>query len=345
MKSLEYKTNLIFDLFFSIVIMPLLIVLGSVYSWWQISHVFTCLTVAYLYSCYFVTKQLNVPQLILSKSYYRLAGIIAIMIAATYCITLYPLPKIDFVIPSMSEYQTRVRDYNVAITIWFMFSVIICYSVSVAFIKELYHRKLLQGIAENQRDKAELALFKAQINPHFLFNTLNSLYSLVIGTSPKAEDALIKFTELMRYTYVTAENDEVSVGDEIDYINNYIDLQLIRLNGCTNVVRDCRVDDETVLIPPMIFLTFIENAFKYGASATRKCDIVIRLHLENGVLRFETENRIMKRSDEFRKDMPIGISNCRSRLSALFPDRYSFEIIEKDNVFVVHLQINLFKNE
>lgn len=72
MKSLEYKTNLIFDLFFSIVIMPLLIVLGSAYYWWKISPVFTCLTVGYLYGCYFLTKKLNLPQLILSKSYYKL---------------------------------------------------------------------------------------------------------------------------------------------------------------------------------------------------------------------------------------------------------------------------------
>lgn len=345
MKSLEYKTNLIFDLFFSIVIMPLLIVLGSVYSWWRVSPVFTCLTIGYLYGCYFLTKKQNLPQLILSKSYYRLAGILVVLIALTYILTLYPLPKMDFVIPSMSEYQTRVRNYNMAITIWFMFSVILCYSLSVAFIKELYRRKLLQSIVEIQRDKAELSLYKAQINPHFLFNTLNSLYSLVVGTSPKAEDAFIKFTELLRYTYITAENDEVPICEEINYINNYIDLQLIRLNGRTNVIWNCSIDDENTVIPPMIFLTFVENTFKYGASANRNCDILISLRLENGILVFETENRIMKHSDEFRKDMPTGINNCRCRLSVLFPDRYTLEIKEEGDVFKVRLQINLRNNE
>ena len=345
MKSLEYKTNLIFDLFFSIVIMPLLIVLGSVYYWWKISPVFTCLTVGYLYGCYFLTKKLNLPQLILSKSYYKLAGILVVFIVLTYILTLYPLPKMDFVIPSMSEYQTRVRNYNMAITVWFMFSVILCYSLSVAFIKELYHRKLLQSIVEIQRDKAELALYKAQINPHFLFNTLNSLYSLVVGTSPKAEDAFIKFTELLRYTYVTAENDEVPIREEINYINNYIDLQLLRLNGRTNVIWNCSIDDENTVIPPMIFLTFVENTFKYGASANRNCDIIISLRLENGILVFETENRIMKHSDELRKDMPTGINNCRSRLSVLFPDRYTLDIKEEGEVFKVRLQINLCRNE
>ena len=345
MKSLEHKTNLIFDLFFCIIIMPLLIFLGPAHFWWKTSPVFTCLAISYLYGCYFATKALKLPELILTKSYYKLAGIIAGFILLTYLLTLYPLPEMDFVIPSMSEYQTRVRNYNMAIALWFMFSVVICYSLTVAFIKELYHRLLLQSILENQRDKAELALYKAQINPHFLFNTLNSLYSLVIGTSQKAEDAFIKFTELLKYTYITAENDWVTIRDEIDYINNYIDLQLIRLDRRTNVVRECTVDDETANIPPMIFLTFVENAFKYGASGTRDSEILIRLRLKDGQLLFETRNMIVRHSDEFRKDMPVGINNCRSRLSGLFPGRYSLRIAEDNGIFHVNLTINLNQDE
>lgn len=345
MKSLEQKTNLIFDLFFCVVIMPLLVFLGPAHYWWTISPLFTCLTVSYLYGCYFVTKALYLPKLILSKAYYKLTLIIGSLIILTYFLTLYPLPEMDFVIPSMSEYQTRMRNYNMAISVWFMFSVILCYSITVAFIKELYNRLLMQSIVENQRDKAELALYKAQINPHFLFNTLNSLYSLVIGTSQKAEDAFIKFTELLKYTYVTAQNDWVTIGEEIDYINNYIDLQLIRLDSHTNVIRDCVVDDVTANIPPMIFLTFVENSFKYGASTSQDCDILIRLHLNNGVLVFETENKIVKHSDEFRKDMPVGINNCRSRLSGLFFDRYDLQIKEEGGVFRVYLKINLADHE
>lgn len=226
-----------------------------------------------------------------------------------------------------------------------MFLAVMCYSLTVAFIKELYHRQLLQNIVENQRDKAELALFKAQINPHFLFNTLNSLYSLIIGTSQKAEDAFIKFTELLKYTYTTANSDWVTIADEIEYINNYIDLQLIRLDNHTTVVRDFSVDDPTASIPPMVFLTFVENAFKYGASSTRDCDILIKLRLSNGELFFETRNMIVKHSDEFRKDMPVGLDNCRSRLSGLYPDNYSLEIKEEDGLFKVELKINLDKHE
>ena len=341
MKSLEHKTSLIFDIFFCVIIMPLLILLGPAQYWWRVSTMFTCVAITYLYGCYFMAKTLNFPKLILSKSYLKICVISSIFILLTYLVTMYPLPDMDFVIPSMSEYQTRVRNYNMTIAVWLMFLVVICYSLTTSFIKELYHRLLLQNIIENQRDKAELALYKAQINPHFLFNTINSIYSLIIGTSQKAEDAFIKFTDLLKYTYVTTENEFVTVKDEIDYISDYIDLQLLRLNGHTNVTWDCSVDNEEELMPPMIFLTFIENTFKYGASASQDCDILIRLQLHKGIMIFETQNRIMKHSDEFRENMPVGISNCKNRLSVLFPNRYTLKINEDDGIFKVHLKIDL----
>lgn len=345
MKSLEHKTNLIFDLFFGFIFMPLLVFLGPAHYWWAVSPVFTCLSISYLYGCYFATKQLRLPHLILSKAYRRLAVISIVFIALTYLLTLYPFPEINFVTPSMSEYQTRVRNYNMTISLWFMFSVVIGYSLTAAFIKELYNRMLQQSILENQRDKAELALFKAQINPHFLFNTLNSLYSLVIGTSQKTEDAFIKFTELLKYTYITADNDWVAIDDEINYINNYIDLELIRLDAHTTVVRDFSVDDTTTAIPPMIFLTFVENAFKYGTSTSMDCKILIRIHINKGILLFETENQIVRYADDFRKDMPVGINNCKSRLSGLFPGRHSFNIKEENGIFKVYLKISLNSHE
>ena len=108
-----------------------------------------------------------------------------------------------------------------------------------------------------------------------MFNTLNTLYSLVIGTSQKAEDAFIKFTEILKYTYVTIENEKVALDDEVAYIQNYIDLQNIRLNSHTRVDWRHDIEDGKVMIPPMIFLTFVENAFKYGASTSRDCMVEI----------------------------------------------------------------------
>lgn len=345
MKSLEHKTSLIFDIFFCAIIMPLLIILGPAQYWWRVSTMFTCLAIAYLYGSYFLIKTLDFPKLILSGAYYKIGLLSFLFILSTYLLTKYPLPDMDFVIPSMSEYQTRIRNYNMTIAVWLMFLVVMCYSLIVAFIQELYHRLLLQNIVENQKDKAELALYKAQINPHFLFNTLNSIYSLVIGTSQKAEEAFIRFTNLLKYTYVSAEKDSVPISDEIDYMTNYIELQLIRLNGHTNVVWDYSIDNEMETIPPMIFLTFVENAFKYGASASQDCGIVIKMSLRKGIIIFETENRIIRHSDEFRENMPVGINNCKNRLSALFQNRYALNISEDKGIYKVYLRINLNDNE
>ena len=345
MKSLEHKTNLVFDLFFCLVLMPLLIFLGPARYWWHISPLFTLIGVGYLYACYFATKRLHLPRLILKRAYRKLAAVAALYMGLTYLLTLYPLPQLNFVIPIMTEYQTLLRNYNIAISLWFLFSVVMGYALSVSFIKELYHRKLQQSILENQRNKAELALFKAQINPHFLFNTLNSLYSLVIGTSEKAEDAFVKFTELLKYAYVTADNDWVTIDDELNYLNNYIDLERIRLDEHTQVECDFCIDDPSTAIPPMIFLTFVENAFKYGSSTSRHCRILIRLHVSHGHLLFETRNDIVRHADEFRTAMPVGISNCRSRLAALFPGRHTISLSEEGGTFHVLLHINLHSHE
>ena len=139
-----------------------------------------------MYGCYFTLLHINIPKLLIDRRYKRIGGIIAVLVALNYVLSLYPLPDMDFVTPALSEYQTKVRNFGVSVSLWLMFSLVMGYSLSITFVKELYEQLLLRRKIEAQRDKAELAVFKAQISPHFLFNTLNSLYSLVIGTSEKA---------------------------------------------------------------------------------------------------------------------------------------------------------------
>lgn len=339
MKSIENRTSLILDLFFCAVLLPILVILGPAHHWFGQWPLFFIISCAFLYSCYFFLMRLNVPKLLIDKKYHKIAGSIAFLVLINYILSLYPLPDMEFVTPAMSEYQTQVRDFGISITLWLMFSLVMGYSLTISFVKELYDQLLLNRKIEAQRNKAELAVFKAQISPHFMFNTLNSLYSLVIGTSEKAEDAFIKFTELLKYTYVTIAQEHVALKDEIDYIQNYIDLQAIRLNEHTKVDWQYDVDDDKVKVPPMLMLTFVENAFKYGASTSRDCTITLRLAVNDGELHFETSNSIMKHADEFRKDVPIGIENCKSRLATLYPGRHSLETIERNGTF--HLSLNI----
>lgn len=339
MKSLEARTSHILDIVFCVVFMPLLVFLGPAHHWMGEWPVFFAIVCLYLCGCYFLIKRLNVPQLMLDRRYALIAGVAVGLTVCNYALSWYPHPKMDFVIPSMSEYQTSVRNYSVSLSLWLMFFAVMCYALTISFITELYSQLLVRKDIENQRNRAELAVFKAQISPHFLFNTLNSLYSLVIGTSQKAEDAFIKFTELLKYTYVTIGNETVPLRDEITYIRNYIDLQTIRLNRHTRIDWNHDVDNPALKVPPMIFLTFVENAFKYGASTSRDCEVRISLTAYRGVIEFETCNSIMKHCDEFRTEVPVGISNCRARLDGLFPGRYTLSTGETDGRFIVKLTI------
>lgn len=341
MKSIENKTSLIIDLFFCIVFMPILVFLGPAYYWIEVCPEFVVIACAYLYACYFAVKKLNIPKLLIGRDYTKIMIIVASTVVCTWLLTLYPLPKLDFLTPTLSEYQTGVRDYGIYVSLWLMFSLVMGYALTTSFVMELYAQLLQKRKIEAERDKAELAVFKAQISPHFLFNTLNSLYSLVIGTSQKAEDAFIKFTDILKYTYVTIGNEFVTLRDEIEYIGNYIDLQAIRLNGHTKIEWEHETDNDEVLIPPMLMLTFVENAFKYGASTSRDCRICISLRAVDGHLEFDTSNSIMKHADEFRTEMPVGIENCRARLNGIFPGKHILETTEHDGVFRLHLEIEL----
>ncbi len=341
MKTIENKTSLLLDLFFCVVLLPVLIILGPVHHWFGQWPVFFFVACFFLYGCYFVLLKANVPKMLISRKYARIAVTIGVLVVLNWLLSLYPLPAMEFVTPAMSEYQTQVRNFGVSVTLWLMFSLVTGYGLTISFVKELYQQLLLKKQIEAQRRKAELAVFKAQISPHFLFNTLNSLYSLVIGTSEKAENAFIKFTDILKYTYVTIEKEAVTLAEEIAYIGSYIDLQQIRLNAHTTVDWDCEVDDDTLNVPPMLMLTFVENAFKYGVSASKDCRIGIYLSVKEGILRFCTSNRIMKHADEFRENVPVGIENCRSRLESLFPERHTLDIGEKDGIYKVDLTLQL----
>ncbi len=342
MNILSKKTNQIFDLFFCVVFMPMLIVLGPAHYWMKEMPLFFIIVCGYCYLVYFIIKMLPIPMLLLSRQYGRLALLSGSLITVNYILTLYPHPDVNFVIASLSALQTKVRDYNITLSLWLMFSLVVTYSVTVSFVKELYGQLLAKKEIENQRDKAKLAVFKAQISPHFLFNTLNSLYSLVVGTSQKAEDAFIKFTEILKYSYTTIDNEWVSLADEIAYLRNYIDLQEIRLNSHTRIIWHCDVDEMDTRIPPMILPTFVENAFKYGSSTSHDCEIRISLSLKNGCLEFETRNKVMKHPTQFRTEVPVGIENCRARLEALFPKKYTLKTEEQETQhFNVSLKISL----
>ena len=175
-----------------------------------------------------------------------------------------------------------------------------------------------------------------------MFNTLNTLYGLVVTRSENTESAFIKFSNILQYMYENASVEKIPLKREIEYIEQYIELQKLRLNEHTKVVFENNAGEEADLqIPPMVLITFIENAFKYGSSSQEDCMIVIRLDIEGNRLCFETVNSIIRVKSADRS--PIGIENCRKRLQLLYGKEALLKVEndEAARLFKVKLVINL----
>ena len=298
------------DLLFCLVIMPPIIMLVPVDRWIVHHTVFMLTLIVYLYGLYFVYRKARLPRLFMQRKF----GHILLLMGN----------KLD---PLIHKARQHLRSQ----TVWFFFLVVTGFSLSIELIFELFRQILSKQEIEAEKNRAELALYKAQINPHFLFNTLNALYGLVLTKSDKTESAFIKFSNILKYMYAQTTMETISINNEVEYIRQYVDLQSLRLNKHTQVVFETQIDDEHAKIPPMILITFVENTFKYGVSSDVDCLILIRITVKKGELLFETENTVMK--ENHANPHAIGIENCRKRLELLYPNRFTLIMKEENSVF------------
>ena len=332
----EKKITLWIDLFFCCVFLPLIIALVPVDRWIEKYPYFAIMLIILLYCIYGLMRIVNIPRAIMRRKYAVVISIIGIISIATYLLSHFPFPA-D--LPPISEQHPHLRARLRIQTVLFMALVVCGYSLSISLLLELIRQIIVKRDIELQRDKAQLSLYKAQINPHFMFNTINTLYGLTISKSDNAEEALVNFIEMLKYTYTQVDTDMIPITDEIKYLNDYIELQQLRLNNHTVVRWNYSIDDEAALVPPMLLITFVENAFKYGCSSTRDCEIRIEAQLKEKMLYFSVINNIMKIRKE--EDSSIGINNCRTRLDLIYPDKHSLKIDENNGVFNVSLTIEL----
>ncbi|MBN2663783.1 MAG: histidine kinase [Bacteroidales bacterium] len=206
---------------------------------------------------------------------------------------------------------------------------------------DFFENREKQKELEKQNIKTELALLRSQIDPHFLFNTLNNINSFTVTNPEKASFATIKLSEIMRYMLYEASNEKVQLKNEINYIKNYLEIQQLRYKDKDFV--DFKIDGncENILIPPMLFIPFVENAFKHGSKSKEK-KITINLSANSREIEFEISN-FKRELNETEKNRPkgIGIVNIKRRLELLFPEKYDLKIIENKETFNVSLFIKL----
>ena len=191
--------------------------------------------------------------------------------------------------------------------------------------------------------EAELKLLKAQIHPHFLFNTLNNLYGLVLAGSENAPQIVLKISSLLDYMLYKSNKPYVSIESEVQYIKDYLELEKLRYNKLKIEFAEERITSQ-VSIAPMILQPFVENAFKHGISKDVGMQwLSLEIRVNNGRLDFRVKNpRVAESStDETGYTEGIGLKNVKKRLNILYPDRHKLNIKEEPNTFTIDLSIDL----
>lgn len=213
-------------------------------------------------------------------------------------------------------------------------------AVAIKLFKEWFRQRELALKVENEKVKIELESLRSQIHPHFLFNTLNNLYSLTLSSSSSASLVVVHLSDLLRYMLYECKEPEVSLEKEIQMLKKYIELEKLRYGDRLDVAFTTSDDTRGLAISPLLLLPFVENSFKHGVSEQLdQCWINIHVHVDNNHFTFQVSNsRTSKEENGFGG---LGMDNVRKRLQLLYPTSHSLKIIEENEIYVVKLELTL----
>ena len=211
-------------------------------------------------------------------------------------------------------------------------------------VKHVYDYRKLKRTEQQlriEKQEAELNYLKSQTNPHFLFNTLNNIYSLARDKSDLAPESILRLSKILRYMLYETSGKYIAIDQELKIITDYIELEKLRYDESLLVNFNHDVEDLKQALPPLLLIPLVENAFKHGVSETRNRPFVdIHLSVNNRQLQFSVKNS----TDEFQQTVPvkenIGLANLRRQLELLYKD-YSLSIQQADSIFLANLKINL----
>ena len=272
------------------------------------------------------------------KQYFKLfLGFLAVCVI--YIAMRYILEEIIFFkvygFHNYSEESRRFPFYatdNIQNVLYFSFN-----AFFLKMIEDFFRNEKEKNALLTEKLNAEQAFLKSQLNPHFLFNTLNNIYSLTLTQSPKAPEAVLKLSELMRYMLYESNVEKVSLETEVKYLKNFIELQKFRYSGQTFIDFQVAGDLLSQRVAPLLLISFVENAFKHGEVNIEAKPLIISLLLNNNNLNFTVKN--------FKKDQNkdevggVGLENVRRRLNLIYPNQHSLEV--KDELESYFCELNL----
>jgi len=304
----------------------------------QIAIKITLLKVADLALLVYVTNYLLIPRFLYKKRYVNFIAAFIFIIFAGSLAKVYAMSQIMHQPDLFSlSGNLKTRLYENVISDFFLVM------AGAAFKLIFDYTKMQQRLVEVAKEKAETELnfLKSQINPHFLFNSLNSVYFLINKDNPEAREALHKFSEMLRYQLYEVNGDKIPIEREIHYLRDYVDLQQLRKDEKYSVEFNCAATVKGFSIEPLLLIPFVENAFKHISHYNDKTNFVkVDMSRANGTFIFLVENS--------KEDQPttethggIGMNNVKRRLELLYPGKYELKIDESPNNFVVQLKLRL----
>ena len=294
--------------------------------------------------CTYIVSEYVIPNMFNRQNLF-ITGTILVLLIIIEPFLAY-LVRIHFIEPYIyNDHRTyNLYNYLTAILI-FVFGAAPIAGLKIARLLRshyLHHQKVEHDKldAELKLKESELKLLKGQIQPHFLFNTLNNLYLLALEKSDKTPDLVLRLSEMLSYITYDCNAEKILLDKEIEFINSFIELEKIRSEKC-DISLNISGDTGNILIAPMILHTFIDNCFKHSDIKEKGSKgIKISLAVNNNILTFSAENSKKHENGQPVKKPGIGISNTIKRLNLIYPDRNELTIIDSDERYSVFLRIN-----
>jgi len=303
--------------------------LPNVYWIKQSIHIVVLIAIYYTNSCYFIPRFLDAGK----QFTFILIIFVIVMVCPVSMIfidRLLDLPRQMDDVFGGRVWRRGNFDYLVMLTTLLVFGI----STSISSINRWQNQVQNREILEKQHALAELAFLKAQINPHFFFNTLNSIYALTYLNVDSSRDALHKLSRMMRYLLYETANNITPLKREIDFINDYIELMKLRLDAQTKVKFHVPGNIINHPITPMLLLPFVENAFKHGVSNVHPGTIEIQINQDGNILELKVSNKIVQHKGQDVTDDSlngIGLMNTTRRLELLYKGKYTLSVNEKQH--------------
>ena len=287
----------------------------------------------------YVTNYVLIPHLLYKKKYVRFVLIIILMILVSSTTKMYIIGQVAND-PNFFNLggNIKARIYDNVIPHFFLV-------IAGAAFKLMFDQlKLQKKMAELAKEKAEAELnfLKSQINPHFLFNSLNSVYFLIDKNNADARKALHKFSDMLRYQLYEADGEKIPIEKEINYLQDYVHLQQLRKDENYKVQFNCSSAVKNFSIEPLLLIPFVENAFKHISHRTDGSNFVkLDMGRSNGYFEFSVENSTEKGIYTTEQHGGIGMNNVKRRLELLYPDAHKLDVRDEANTFKIDLKLKI----